>query len=94
VHQAGFVTGIALLVGLAFVTDWTIRLVVVNAKLSGRDSYIEVSTRCHFWLDETVGGCIAGLLGVSCVIPMRDRKRRLAAHPVILDGSRCTESRW
>lgn len=43
VSQAGFVTGIALLTGLAFVTDWTIRLVVVNAKLSGRDSYIEVS---------------------------------------------------
>lgn len=43
IKQAGFVTGITLLIVLAAVTDWTIRLVVVNAKLSGRDSYIDVS---------------------------------------------------
>lgn len=36
-------TGITLLVVLAGVTDWTIRLVVLNAKLSGTDSYIDVS---------------------------------------------------
>lgn len=35
--------GVVLLVGLAIVTDWTIRLVVLNAKLSGRDSYTDVS---------------------------------------------------
>jgi hypothetical protein len=34
--------GVVLLVGLAIVTDWTIRLVVLNAKLSGRDSYTDV----------------------------------------------------
>jgi sodium-coupled neutral amino acid transporter 11 len=34
--------GVVLLVGLAVVTDWTIRLVVLNAKLSGRDSYTDV----------------------------------------------------
>jgi hypothetical protein len=43
VSQAGFVMGVVLLVGLAIVTDWTIRLVVLNAKLSGRDSYTDVS---------------------------------------------------
>ncbi|RSH89397.1 hypothetical protein EHS25_002509 [Saitozyma podzolica] len=42
VSQAGFVMGVVLLVGLAIVTDWTIRLVVLNAKLSGRDSYTDV----------------------------------------------------
>ncbi|KLT45533.1 hypothetical protein CC85DRAFT_136756 [Cutaneotrichosporon oleaginosum] len=42
IKQAGFVTGIVLLIVLAAVTDWTIRLVVLNAKLSGRDSYIDV----------------------------------------------------
>ncbi|BEI84007.1 hypothetical protein CcaverHIS002_0406110 [Cutaneotrichosporon cavernicola] len=42
IRQAGFVTGITLLIVLAAVTDWTIRLVVVNAKLSGRDSYMDV----------------------------------------------------
>ncbi len=42
IRQAGFVTGIVLLIVLAAVTDWTIRLVVLNAKLSGRDSYIDV----------------------------------------------------
>lgn len=42
IRQAGFVTGITLLILLAGVTDWTIRLVVLNAKLSGRGSYIEV----------------------------------------------------
>jgi sodium-coupled neutral amino acid transporter 11 len=46
IKQAGFVTGIVLLVGLAAVTDWTIRLVVLNAKLSGRDSYIDVMRYC------------------------------------------------
>ncbi|KAG9004984.1 hypothetical protein FRB94_001953 [Tulasnella sp. JGI-2019a] len=44
--QAGFFTGIALLVVLTFVTDWTIRLIVINAKLSGRSSYIEVMDHC------------------------------------------------
>ena len=46
VSQAGFVTGIILLVVLCAVTDWTIRLIVVNAKLSGRSSYIEIMDHC------------------------------------------------
>ncbi|CCM01461.1 uncharacterized protein FIBRA_03515 [Fibroporia radiculosa] len=46
VRQAGFFTGIVLLVVLCAVTDWTIRLIVINAKLSGRNSYIEVMHHC------------------------------------------------
>ncbi|KAG1878119.1 amino acid transporter [Suillus subalutaceus] len=46
VSQAGFISGIVLLVVLCAVTDWTIRLVVINAKLSGRTSYIEVMNSC------------------------------------------------
>lgn len=46
VSQAGFFTGILLLVFLCGVTDWTIRLIVINAKLSGRHSYIEIMNHC------------------------------------------------
>lgn len=46
VARAGFVMGIFLLITLAAVTDWTIRLVVLNAKLSGRESYTEVMHYC------------------------------------------------
>jgi sodium-coupled neutral amino acid transporter 11 len=46
VSQAGFFLGLVLLVVLCGVTDWTIRLVVINAKLSGRTSYIEVMNSC------------------------------------------------
>jgi sodium-coupled neutral amino acid transporter 11 len=45
------VTGILLLVVLAGVTDWTIRLIVRNAKLSGRTSYIDIMGHCY-------GACI------------------------------------
>jgi hypothetical protein len=31
---------------LCAITDWTIRLIVVNAKLSGRSSYIDIMTAC------------------------------------------------
>ncbi|KZT41492.1 AAAP amino acid permease [Sistotremastrum suecicum HHB10207 ss-3] len=44
--QAGFFTGIVLLVVLGWVTDWTIRLILVNAKLSGRNSYIGIMNHC------------------------------------------------
>ena len=37
--------GVFLLIVLAGVTDWTIRLIVLNAKLSGRDSYTDVRLR-------------------------------------------------
>ncbi|KAF8906531.1 amino acid transporter [Gymnopilus junonius] len=46
IRQAGFFTGLVLLVILCGVTDWTIRLIVVNAKLSGSHSYIDIMTHC------------------------------------------------
>lgn len=46
VSQAGFFTGLFLLVVLSGVTDWTIRLIVINAKLSGRHSYIDIMDKC------------------------------------------------
>ncbi|KAI4960079.1 hypothetical protein J4E86_001699 [Alternaria arbusti] len=39
VRNAGLVTGTALLIGLTIVVDWTIRLIVINSKLSGTDSF-------------------------------------------------------
>lgn len=44
--QAGFFSGLILLIVLCGVTDWTIRLVVLNAKLSGGNSYIEIMHNC------------------------------------------------
>ncbi|KAF8735880.1 hypothetical protein AX14_001329 [Amanita brunnescens Koide BX004] len=46
VSQAGFVTGLALLIILCGITDWTIRLIVINAKLSGRHTYIDIMDHC------------------------------------------------
>jgi sodium-coupled neutral amino acid transporter 11 len=37
--QAGLLAGIVLLIGLTICVDWTIRLIVINSKLSGRDSF-------------------------------------------------------
>lgn len=34
--------GVFLLIALAFISDWTIRLVILTSKLSGRESYTEV----------------------------------------------------
>ncbi|KAF7321305.1 Aa-trans domain-containing protein [Mycena kentingensis (nom. inval.)] len=46
VRQAGFITGLVLLFVLCAATDWTIRLIVINAKLSGTHSYIDIMTHC------------------------------------------------
>lgn len=43
--QAGFFMGIFLLVLLCVITDWTIGLIVINAKLSGTHSYIDIMDR-------------------------------------------------
>ncbi|KAK4242079.1 hypothetical protein C8A03DRAFT_40502 [Achaetomium macrosporum] len=45
-RQAGLLAGIALLVGLTFVVDWTIRLIVVNSKLSGASSFQGTVEKC------------------------------------------------
>ncbi|ODH47498.1 hypothetical protein GX48_06412 [Paracoccidioides brasiliensis] len=38
-RQAGLVIGLMLLFGLTIAVDWTIRLIVINSKLSGADSF-------------------------------------------------------
>ncbi|KAN0060043.1 hypothetical protein ACQY0O_008016 [Thecaphora frezii] len=45
-RESGFVAGLGLLIGLSLLTDWTIRLIVLNAKLSGRLTYIEIMEHC------------------------------------------------
>ncbi|GAA5919445.1 hypothetical protein JCM1841_002397 [Sporobolomyces salmonicolor] len=45
-REAGFFSGIVLLLILGVVTDWTIRLIVLNAKMSGRRTYIDIMDSC------------------------------------------------
>lgn len=45
-RQAGMVMGIILLVVLTVAVDWTIRLIVVNSKLSGADSFQATMQHC------------------------------------------------
>ncbi|KAL4763268.1 putative amino acid transporter [Aspergillus foveolatus] len=45
-RQSGMVTGILLLVALTVTVDWTIRLIVVNSKLSGADSFQATMQHC------------------------------------------------
>ncbi|KAJ5081985.1 Vacuolar amino acid transporter 2 [Penicillium argentinense] len=45
-RQAGMVTGILLLTALTVTVDWTIRLIVVNSKLSGADSFQATMQYC------------------------------------------------
>ena len=46
-RQAGLTTGIVLLVALTFTVDWTIRLIVVNSKLSGANSFQATVQHCY-----------------------------------------------
>ncbi|OAL70691.1 amino acid transporter [Trichophyton violaceum] len=46
-RQAGLTTGIILLVILTWTVDWTIRLIVVNSKLSGADSFQSTLEFCY-----------------------------------------------
>lgn len=45
-RQAGLTTGILLLVALTVTVDWTIRLIVINSKLSGADSFQATMQYC------------------------------------------------
>lgn len=45
-RQAGLTMGIILLVGLTITVDWTIRLIVINSKLSGADSFQATMQHC------------------------------------------------
>lgn len=44
--QAGLLAGIILLIGLTIIVDWTIRLIVINSKLSGADSFQATVEHC------------------------------------------------
>jgi len=46
IRNAGLITGTALLIGLTIVVDWTIRLIVINSKLSGTDSFQATVQHC------------------------------------------------
>jgi len=45
-RQAGMTMGIVLLCGLTVTVDWTIRLIVINSKLSGADSFQATMQHC------------------------------------------------
>ena len=45
-RQAGLTMGTILLVGLTITVDWTIRLIVINSKLSGADSFQATVQHC------------------------------------------------
>ncbi|KAI9827015.1 MAG: hypothetical protein M1826_006494 [Phylliscum demangeonii] len=45
-RQAGLATGVVLLLALTVTVDWTIRLIVVNSKLSGADSFQGTVEHC------------------------------------------------
>lgn len=45
-RQAGLTMGVMLLVGLTITVDWTIRLIVINSKLSGADSFQATMQHC------------------------------------------------
>ena len=45
-RQAGLISGVVLLVALTVVVDWTIRLIVVNSKLSGSSSFQGTVEKC------------------------------------------------
>ena len=45
-RQAGLLTGAVLLVSLTLIVDWTIRLIVINSKMSGADSFQATMQHC------------------------------------------------
>jgi solute carrier family 38 (sodium-coupled neutral amino acid transporter), member 11 len=45
-RQAGLLTGVILLVALTITVDWTIRLIVINSKLSGSNSFQGTVQHC------------------------------------------------
>jgi len=45
-RNAGLITGTLLLIGLTIVVDWTIRLIVINSKLSGANSFQATVQHC------------------------------------------------
>jgi sodium-coupled neutral amino acid transporter 11 len=46
IRNAGLITGTLLLIVLTIIVDWTIRLIVINSKLSGTDSFQATVQHC------------------------------------------------
>ncbi|KAK8107767.1 Vacuolar amino acid transporter 2 [Apiospora kogelbergensis] len=44
--QAGLLAGVTLLIGLTVIVDWTIRMIVINSKLSGANSFQGTVEHC------------------------------------------------
>jgi sodium-coupled neutral amino acid transporter 11 len=109
VREAGFFTGIFLLVVLGIVTDWTIRLceaihivfwlrlmimiirsVVLNAKLTGKKSYIDIMESCFgfpgravvsfFQFSFAFGGMCAFAVILGDTIPRKCLYHHLVTH--------------
>ena len=45
-RNAGLISGTVLLIGLTIIVDWTIRLIVINSKLSGANSFQQTVEHC------------------------------------------------
>lgn len=45
-REAGLFTGTILIIILGFTTDWTIRLILLTSKMSGRSTYIDIMDAC------------------------------------------------
>ncbi|KNZ44974.1 hypothetical protein VP01_861g5 [Puccinia sorghi] len=45
-RNAGFFTGTVMVIVLGFVTDWSIRLIALNSKMTGQRSYIGILEQC------------------------------------------------
>ncbi|KAI9706252.1 MAG: hypothetical protein M1820_004827 [Bogoriella megaspora] len=72
-RQAGLVTGIVLLVILTIMVDWTIRLIVINSKLSGANSFQATMEHCFGK---------SGLVAISIAQFALDIAKRRAAKPI------------
>ena len=79
-RQAGLVAGVVLLVGLTVTVDWTIRLIVINAKLSGASSFQATMQRCFGRSGLVAISLAQWLLCVWCDVRGR---RRLADERVV-----------
>ncbi|TIA08365.1 putative amino acid transporter [Aureobasidium pullulans] len=80
-RQAGLLTGVILLILLTITVDWTIRLIVINSKLSGTNSFQATVEHCYgksglvaisiaqWALISAFGGMIAFCIIVGDTIP-------------------------
>lgn len=65
-RNAGLITGTVLLIGLTVIVDWTIRLIVINSKLSGTDSFQATVQHCFGKSGLVAISLAQWLLYVSC----------------------------